>query len=166
MRPLRLSIEGLTVFRSPQEIDFGELDLFVITGPTGAGKTSILDAITLALYGDVCRVKSGELRELISHGATHVKVALDFRIDGATYRVARRLKKAGQGHEVHFVRVEGDAETPVSDESGIKAINGSIEQLLGLDFSSFTKAVLLPQGAFHEFLKGDANARRQIRRYR
>jgi DNA repair protein SbcC/Rad50 len=162
VRPLRLSIEGLTVFRSPQEIDFGDLDLFVITGPTGAGKTSILDAITLALYGDVCRVKSGELRELISHGATHVKVALDFRVDGTTYRVARRLKKVGQGHDVRFVRLDGDSETPVTDESRIKAVNGSIERVLGLDFSSFTKAVLLPQGAFQEFLKGDANARRQI----
>jgi exonuclease SbcC len=162
VRPTRLQIEGLTAFRSPQDIDFGELDLFVITGPTGSGKTSILDAMTFALYGSICRVKSGELRDLISHGATDVKVSLDFRVNGASYRVARRMRKAGQGHSVQFVEVEGDREVPVCDSSGVTAINSAIEGVLGLDFSAFTKAVLLPQGAFHEFLKGDAAARRKI----
>ena len=162
MRPTHLSIEGLTAFKTLQEVEFGELDLFVITGPTGSGKTSILDAITFALYGDICRVKSGELRDLISHGATHVKVSLDFQINGDSFRVARRMKKVGQGHDVHFVRVEGDEEIPVCDTSGVTAVNKTIEETLGLDFSAFTKAVLLPQGAFHEFLKGDASARRKI----
>ena len=162
MRPTHLSIEGLTAFRTLQEVDFGELDLFVITGPTGSGKTSILDAMTFALYGDICRVKSGELRDLISHGATHVKVALDFQIDGDSFRVARRMKKIGQGHDVHFVRLDGDEEIPACDGSGVTAVNKAIEATLGLDFSAFTKAVLLPQGAFHEFLKGDASARRKI----
>jgi exonuclease SbcC len=162
LRPTHLSIEGLTAFRTLQEVPFGELDLFVITGPTGSGKTSILDAMTFALYGDICRVKSGELRDLISHGATHVKVALDFQVDGDSFRVARRMKKVGQGHDVHFVRVEGGEEIPVCDSSGVTAVNKAIEETLGLDFSAFTKAVLLPQGAFHEFLKGDASARRKI----
>jgi exonuclease SbcC len=162
VRPTHLSIEGLTAFRTLQEVDFGELDLFVITGPTGSGKTSILDAMTFALYGDICRVKSGELRDLISHGATHVKVALDFQIAGESFRVARRMKKVGQGHDVHFVRVDGDQEIPACDGSGVTAVNKAIEATLGLDFSAFTKAVLLPQGAFHEFLKGDASARRKI----
>jgi exonuclease SbcC len=162
VRPTHLSIEGLTAFRTLQEVEFSELDLFVITGPTGSGKTSILDAMTFALYGDVCRVKSGELRDLISHGATHVKVSLDFLIDGDSFRVARRMKKVGQGHDVHFVRVEGGEEIPVCDRSGVTAVNRSIEETLGLDFSAFTKAVLLPQGQFQEFLKGDASARRKI----
>ena len=162
MRPTHLSIEGLTAFRTLQEVEFGELDLFVITGPTGSGKTSILDALTFALYGDVCRVKSGELRDLISHGATHVKVSLDFLINGDSFRVARRMKKVGQGHDVHFVRIEGGEEIPVCDGSGVTAVNKAIEETLGLDFSAFTKAVLLPQGAFHEFLKGDTSARRKI----
>lgn len=162
MRPISLTIEGLTAFRSPQSIDFSELDLFVITGPTGAGKTSILDAMTFALYGDVCRVKSGQLRDMISHGSTHLKVSLDFRVNGTHYRVARRLKKSGGGHEAQLVRVEGDTEVAEVDGSGIKPVNERIEAILGLDFAAFAKAVLLPQGAFHEFLKGDASARRQI----
>ena len=162
MRPLALTIEGLTAFRSPQEISFEDLDLFVITGPTGAGKTSILDAITFALYGDVCRVKSGQLRDMVSHGATQVKVSLDFRVGDACYRVTRRLKKSGGGHEAILVRLEGDAEIPEVDSLAVRPTNQRVEEILGLDFDAFTKAVLLPQGAFHEFLKGDASARRRI----
>jgi len=162
VRPLALTIEGLTAFRSPQEISFEDLDLFVITGPTGAGKTSILDAITFALYGDVCRVKSGQLRDMVSHGATQVKVSLDFRVGDACYRVTRRLKKSGGGHEAILVRLEGDAEIPEVDSLAVRPTNQRVEEILGLDFDAFTKAVLLPQGAFHEFLKGDASARRRI----
>jgi DNA repair protein SbcC/Rad50 len=162
VRPLALTIEGLTAFRSPQEISFADLDLFVITGPTGAGKTSILDAITFALYGDVCRVKSGQLRDMVSHGATQVKVSLDFRVGDACYRVTRRLKKSGGGHEAILVRLDGDAEIPEVDSLAVRPTNQRVEEILGLDFDAFTKAVLLPQGAFHEFLKGDASARRRI----
>ena len=78
MRPVSLTIEGLTAFRQLQTIDLANLDLFVITGATGAGKTSILDAVTFALYGNVCRVKKDELRDLITHNAPAVKVELDF----------------------------------------------------------------------------------------
>jgi len=162
VRPLALTIEGLTAFRSPQQINFEDLDLFVITGPTGAGKTSILDAITFALYGDVCRVKSGQLRDLVSHGATQVKVSLDFRVGDSCYRVTRRLKKSGGGHEASLVRLEGDAEIPEVDSLAVRPTNQRVEEILGLDFDAFTKAVLLPQGEFHEFLKGDASARRRI----
>lgn len=162
MRPLALTIEGLTAFRTPQQISFADLDLFVITGPTGAGKTSILDAITFALYGDVCRVKSGQLRDMVSHGATQVKVSLDFRANDACYRITRRLKKSGGGHEVILVRLERGTEVPEVDSLAVKPTNQRVETILGLDFDAFTKAVLLPQGAFHEFLKGDASARRRI----
>jgi exonuclease SbcC len=162
VRPLALAIEGLTAFRNPQQINFADLDLFVITGPTGAGKTSILDAITFALYGDVCRVKSGQLRDMVSHGATQLKVSLDFRVDGSRYRITRRLKKSGGGHEANLVRLEGDTEVPEVDSMAIKPTNKRIEEILGLDFGAFTKAVLLPQGEFHEFLQGDASARRRI----
>ena len=99
---------------------------------------------------------------MISHGATDVKVSLDFRVNGASYRVARRMRKAGQGHSIQFVHIDGDHEVPVCDSSGVVGINKAIEGVLGLDFSAFTKAVLLPQGDFHEFLKGDASARRKI----
>ena len=91
MRPLRLEIEGLTSFRQRQEIDFSGLDLFVITGPTGAGKTSILDAIVLALYGCVPRMGGQGNRELVSHGEALARVKLEFAVGKDRYVIARRL---------------------------------------------------------------------------
>ena len=80
MRPLRLEIEGFTSFRERVAIDFKGLDLFAITGPTGAGKSSIIDAMMFALYGQVPRV-SREYRQLVSHGAERLtRCSLDFRM--------------------------------------------------------------------------------------
>src|SRR2546430_12907516 len=67
MRPLRLQVEGFTCFKERQELEFANLELFAITGPTGAGKSSLLDAILLALYGEVPR-EGDRYTELISHG--------------------------------------------------------------------------------------------------
>jgi DNA repair protein SbcC/Rad50 len=160
MRPLSLTIEGLTAFRSQQEIDLSELDLFVITGPTGAGKSSILDAITFALYGNIARVSGNELRDLISHGSSSMRVRLDFQVDGQRYRVARRMSKTAHGATLE--RVDGDTVSPDGERGGVRHVNRRLEEIVGLDFKAFTKAVLLPQGAFHEFLTGDVAERRRI----
>ncbi len=160
MRPLSLTIEGLTSFKTSQEIDLSELDLFVITGPTGSGKSSILDAITFALYGNIPRVNSHELRDLISHGSSYMRVCLDFQVDGTLYRVARRMGK--NSHQATLERVEGDSSVTEVEQGGIRTVNERLERIVGLDFKAFTKAVLLPQGAFHEFLQGEVGERRRI----
>jgi DNA repair protein SbcC/Rad50 len=160
VRPLSLTIEGLTSFRTLQEIDFSELDLFVITGSTGAGKSSILDAITFALYGNVPRVGGHELRDLISHGSSCMRVCLDFEVDGSHYRVARRMAK--NSHQATLERVANGSSVTEIEQGGIKAVNARLEEIVGLDFKAFTKAVLLPQGAFDEFLRGDVSERRRI----
>ena len=67
MRPTKLTVQGLTAFRKPVEVDFTDLDLFAITGPTGAGKSSLVDAITYALFGQAPRI-GRSIRELISQG--------------------------------------------------------------------------------------------------
>ncbi len=69
MRPVRLEIQGFTCYREKQEIDFSRLGLFAISGPTGAGKSSILDAIAFALYGNIPRMGGQNLDEFISLGA-------------------------------------------------------------------------------------------------
>ena len=160
MRPLSLTIEGLTSFKAPQQVDLSDLDLFVITGPTGAGKSSILDAITFALYGRIARVNAHELRDLISHGSTHMRVRLDFRVDDRHYRVARRMGR--NTHEATLERVEDGSTVTESSREASGPSTARLEEIVGLDFTSFTKAVLLPQGAFHEFLTGDASERRRI----
>lgn len=163
MRPLSLQIEGFTAFRERQEVDFEPLDLFVITGPTGAGKTSILDAMVFALYGQVPRLggKHGT-SDLVSLGKTQARVMFEFTVDRkGRYRVARRLSRnAAQSATVE--RLDGDDWISACERSGVRECDRVLRELVGLDFDAFCKAVMLPQGEFHRFLKGDPNERRKV----
>ena len=159
MRPNRLTIEGFTSFREQVEIDFTDLDLFAITGPTGSGKTSIIDALTYALYGQTARLGAKNLGELITQGSPRLSVMLDFESGGKQYRIARVLKRSGPA-TVRLASVEKDGEHAV--DGGAREISAQIVRIVGLDFDAFTKAVLLPQGKFDEFLRGESAERRKI----
>jgi exonuclease SbcC len=156
-----LEIQGLTSFRDPQAIDFSSLNLFVIIGPTGSGKTSILDAVALALYGEVPRTGKKNAAELVTHGDSRARVLLEFQADGKAYRVARQLPRSG-AQRATLERLAGDDWVTDVEESGVKPVNARIEAIIGLDFEAFTRAVLLPQGDFAKFLGGDARQRREI----
>ena len=94
MRPLKLSLSGFTCFKEPLELDFAGLELFAIIGQTGAGKSSILDAITYALYGETARLGSKGLEALVSLGASSMYAVLEFEAsDGRCYRVSRVWSK-------------------------------------------------------------------------
>lgn len=161
MRPLELAVEGFTSFRDPQVIDFRPLGLFVITGPTGSGKTSILDALTLALYGEVARAGRNDVRSLISTGQNAARVRLDFEVAGTRYRVVRRFPRNGS-QTVALERFEGDQLIPEVESGKVKEIRQRIQALVGLDFDAFTRAVLLPQGDFSRFLRGSPDQRKGI----
>ena len=88
MRPLRLELRGFTAFREKVVVDFSGRELFAITGPTGAGKSSLLDGMTWALYDRVPRV-GRQTRQLISHGEKSMTARLDFTVRGEGYRVVR-----------------------------------------------------------------------------
>lgn len=161
MRPRKLAIDGYTSFRDRQEVDFGDLELFVITGPTGAGKTSLLDSIALALYGQVPRMSGNRgLAELVSHGQAEARVLLEFSVDGAVYRVSRRLPRKG-AQSARLERLEGDRWVDAVERAGVRAVNDKVQELVKLDFASFCKAVVLPQGEFARFLKGEPSERRE-----
>lgn len=159
MRPIKLTMEGFTSFRRRTEIDFTALDLFAITGPTGSGKTSIIDAITYALYGQTVRLGSKVLGELITQGAPRLSVMLEFESHNKRYRIARVLKRSGPG-SVRLETVESDGDHPF--DGGSRDITAQVTKIIGLDFDAFTKAVVLPQGQFDRFLRGDPAERRQI----
>ena len=105
MRPSRLSLEGFACFKERQEIDFSSLELFAIAGPTGAGKSSILDAMIFALYGKVPRV-SKHYTEVISLGRDRISVMLEFRHGGQTYRVVRKGRRNG-GPSAQLAKIVG-----------------------------------------------------------
>ena len=165
MRPLSLHLKGFTAFRDPMQIDFRELDLFALWGPTGSGKSSILDAITYALYGKVERVEGvrGEsLTSLVTHGQPNMAVELDFEVGDKTYRVTRRTTIGGQS-KVRLDRLEGDDWVSYGEGAdSVTQVNKIIPALVGLDYDAFTRSVVLPQGKFAEFLSGDAKKRRDI----
>jgi exonuclease SbcC len=158
MRPIELIVEGFTSFRSRQVLDFSSLDLFAITGATGAGKTSLLDAITFALYDKVAQ-KPNSSRELVSQGATQLKVEFRFVMRQTEYKVVRTWRNRGKTDEKKFLfdqLVDGEWER--CDRSQ------KVEEIIGMDFETFTRVIILPQGQFDEFLKGEAGKRREILR--
>jgi exonuclease SbcC len=170
VRPLRLSLENFICYRGAIEVDFSALDLFVISGPTGSGKSALIDAICYALYGRVPREDG--VSSLISHNADSMFVDFEFAMGGVRYRVTRtinkqrRLKKDGEEvvtrgvSPVQLERHDGQDWVPL--EGRVAAIDAEIERIVGLDFDSFTRCVLLPQGRFQEFLAGDRKVRRGI----
>ncbi len=163
MRPLELFIEGFTSFRHEQHLDFSELDLFAITGATGAGKSSLLDAMTYALFGTTNR-SGKQVSDLVSQGSENLKVQLRFAVGSAQYRVTRRWRYRPKSPENKVILESwqnGDWETL---GTSIVAVQNTIEQILGMDFDTFTRAIILPQGKFDEFIKGDTSKRREILR--
>lgn len=157
MRPVRLELRGFTAFRNETVVNFEGRQLFAITGPTGAGKSSLLDAITWALYGRVPRV-GVQTNQLLSHGATAMAVRFDFRVRGDTYRVSRQR---GKTMAARFEReVAPDQWHLLADRA--TEVGTEVERVIGLDYETFTKTVLLPQGAFDAFLRGDPGQRRDI----
>ena len=161
MRPTKLSIQGMTAYRQNVEVDFSELDLFAITGETGAGKSSLVDAISFALFGQAPRV-GGKVRELISQGEDRLKVSLEFRSNGDKFRVHRSTARKGQA-AVQLERADAAAEDGwerLADRA--TEATSRIEAILQMDYEAFVRSVLLPQGQFQEFLAGDRDQRRKV----
>jgi exonuclease SbcC len=160
VRPLRLTVEGFTCFRTEQVLDFSTLTLFAIHGPTGAGKSSLLDAMIYALYGKVPRLKKG-LTELVSLGRDRMSVTFDFRARQREYRVAR-VARRGRSAEAQLDEIRAGREQPVA--GGVTRVDATIEAILGLRYDAFTQAVVLPQGEFARFLKSAPREQREILR--
>lgn len=163
MRPIELSLSGFTSFRDEQHLDFYQLDLFAITGPTGSGKSSLLDAITYALYGKTARVGS-QIQEMVSQGASLLKVQLRFAMSQGEYRVTRLWRDRGKTAVTSVLLEVYTGKKWETLETKERSTNQAIEQILGMDFDTFTRVIFLPQGQFDEFLKGNTTKRREILR--
>jgi exonuclease SbcC len=175
MRLHRLRLAAFGPYATEQTIDFDRLahgGLFLLEGPTGAGKSTILDAVTFALYGGLAGEDSADDR-LRSHFAApdaRTEAELEWSLRGVRYRVTRspeyrRPKKRGDGltteaARVHLQRRDGTAWASVSAN---KAEAGeAITELLGLTRAQFTQVILLPQGEFARFLRSSDDGRRAL----
>jgi exonuclease SbcC len=158
VRPLRLTVEGFTSFRDRTDVDFSGLDLFAITGPTGAGKSSLIDALVFALYGQVPRV-GDDYKQLVSHGSERLSVLLEFAVGRERYRVVRTARR-DRASQQRLERITAGAQEPIADRA--REIRAEVDRILGLDYDGFTRSVVLPQGQFDAFLKGKPEERRKI----
>lgn len=164
MRPLSLELYGFTCYRDPQPpLDFAGMSLFAIAGPTGAGKSTILDGILYALFGMVPRIGKQGVGEFISHGRDVLSVCLDFNVRGRTYRITRRVKRSKKDQlQTIAVLAELQAGEEKSIADTVKTVDASVTQMLGLDFDAFTQTVILPQNQFARFLQSKPKDQRQI----
>ncbi|WP_405662418.1 AAA family ATPase [Streptomyces sp. NBC_00079] len=179
MRLHRLDITAFGPFGGSQSVDFGELSaagLFLLHGPTGAGKTSVLDAVCYALYGTVPGARhSGQglaLRSDHAASGTRTGVTLELTVAGRRLEVTRqppweRPKKRGSGTTLEkaqsWLREYDPAVGAWKDLSrSHQEIGEEITQLLGMSREQFCQVVLLPQGDFARFLRADAEARGKL----
>ncbi|MEU7419219.1 AAA family ATPase [Streptomyces antibioticus] len=179
MRLHRLDLTAFGPFGGTQRVDFDELStagLFLLHGPTGAGKTSVLDAVCYALYGSVpgARQNGQGLTLRSDHAAPGVRteVTLDLTVAGRRLEITRqppheRPKKRGTGVTVDKAQTwlrEYDAAAGVWKDlsRSHQEIGEEITQLLGMSREQFCQVVLLPQGDFARFLRADAEARGRL----
>ena len=160
MRPQKLSLKNFMPFRVTGEqvhaVDFSQLGLFSITGPMGSGKSALIDAMVWCLYGRTARY-GADSKGVISTGEQMCEVALDFTIGERWFRAVRRTGKITDSG-----LSEREGEEWIQDKSGSALLTKRIEELLGLDFDSFTKTVILPQGRYAEFLTSEPKKRREL----
>jgi exonuclease SbcC len=157
MKPMKLQFAGLNSYRTEQKIDFetlGAEGLFGIFGPTGSGKSSILDAITLALYGEVDRAYK-------NHGIIHqleknLDVSFQFELGGDCYIVERRYERNVKDPDSAIAKqarlrcINADREEVLASKP--QEVTAEIEEILGINSAEFSRAVVLPQGKFDKFL--------------
>lgn len=158
MRPIELTIAGLNSFEEEQRVNFSELisqGLFGIFGPTGSGKSSILDALILALYDKIPRYESGSNRNFINLNSDVMTVSFKFSLDKDTdryYCVERSYKKWKDTYKPVLVRLYYfNGVTEILAEKA-NEINKKIVELIGLNYDDFVRAIIIPQGKFSEFL--------------
>lgn len=154
MKPIRLHVENFRSFRSPRDLEFDGLTIFGIVGDTGVGKTSILEAITFALYNR-CTWHGSAVRDLISKGARAMTVEFVFEVDGHEYTVLRRTTQRDSQARLQ-------CPSKGIDVSNADPVSVEIARALHMDANTFLHTVLLPQGKHSELLTKSNKERNDI----
>ncbi|MDR2303132.1 MAG: AAA family ATPase [Treponema sp.] len=174
MKPIKLCMRNFGPFAGQAELDFGRLeDIFLITGKTGSGKTSIFDGICFALYGEVPGSRKDHPVHLKSDHASpeeECSVSLEFSAAGKQYLVERRPRqekprKRGGGttfaeETATLYEISGGRKSSATSKKS--EADEKIRSLLGLEAKDFSRIILLPQGEFAEFLRQNSSDRQKV----
>lgn len=174
MKIEKLAFKNINSLAGEFEIDFlnpalTQSSMFVITGPTGAGKTTILDAVSFALFGYTPRQEDApgqERNEIMTHGTGECYATVYFEQDGERYRstVSHKRTKAGDKFgtpKYELYRLSGNDEWQMLTNQA-KAFRRLIQEIIGLNFENFKRSVLLAQGEFAAFLKAGDTERAEV----
>ncbi|GAB3573026.1 SbcC/MukB-like Walker B domain-containing protein [Spirosoma luteolum] len=164
MIPLKLSIQGLYSYQTLQEVDFRQLtsaSVFGIFGKVGSGKTSLLEAMSFALYGRTERLNMQDrlLYNMMNLKSKHLIIDFEFQAgpDGEQYKFVYAAKRHAKRHqdilagERRSFKRQGDSWTPIGNEK--EDISILSEQILGLNYDNFKRTIIIPQNQFREFLE-------------
>jgi exonuclease SbcC len=166
MIPQQLEIQGFMSYRDKTVIDFREMDVFVLTGPTGSGKSSLIDAMVCALYGATPRMGGKGLSDLLfqdpSGGVREARIDFSFEHQHQQFRILRSFGTKSGKHQVEaWVRASAHDAWKQLGPFKITEFKPFIEKQLGLSYEAFTRVILLPQGGFDQFIKSDSPANRR-----
>src|SRR5690625_3743737 len=163
-------------YKDTEMIDFAELEnnrLFVISGNTGAGKTTIFDGISFALYGSASgtdRESYTMLRSDFADDDTHTAVELEFELNDRVYRILRQLGHVKRGNKTRtgeryefYEKVDGK-EIPCVDRQIVSEIDQKVEEIMGITQDQFKQIVMLPQGEFRKLLNSETENKEEILR--
>ena len=174
MKPLKLTINAFGPYAGKEELDFNILkndNIFLICGPTGAGKTTIFDAISFALFGEA----SGGSRTIDSLKSDHALksetafVTLEFMVRDKKYTITRyptqKIEKTKKNGDIQVVEKKHSIEFVLPDERVITKTTEAtkeIESILGLNANQFKQIVMLPQGEFRKLLEAESKDKESI----
>jgi len=172
MRPIVMEMQGFASFREHTRVDFTDAEFFALVGPTGAGKSTVIDAMTFALYGSVPRWGRKNMVSLaLAPTVARATVKLVFEVERQRYVVARELRRMGgqvgqraasleRIIDSDGVAAKDDKTTPMAGD--LAGVTAAVERLLGLSYEDFIQCVVLPQGQFADFLHARPADRQEI----
>jgi exonuclease SbcC len=178
MRPVRLLLDGFGCYRRETEADFSDVDFFALVGPTGAGKSTVIDGLCFALYGTVPRWgKENAIAQALAPAANACRVCLVFEAGGNRYGAVRALTRDNKGRvhtkeaRLELLDPQVSPDAPIADilaasvnqlAEGPDLVKVKVQRILGLTYEHFTQSVLLPQGRFSEFLQAKPADRQDL----